>query len=511
MGKSSFLRHAAVYGAGNLLVSAGGFLLVPLYVRFLSEAEYGTLDVFTRLGEVVILCLLYNGLRQALIAFHNQARDDRERRAVVGSTLLMTALFLGAGGGLVALAAGPLGGWLGTDDPGLLQLAVLSVVLESLALMLLALAQARLESLFFAAVSFGQFLLRVVLCIVLVAGFRLGVEGVLIASCVTSGLFALGLLAREAARGGLGVDRKQIKALAWFALPFVPGGLGFFLLNSGDRFFLLHHADAAAVGAYALGYKLALAVKLFSRRPLYMVWSARMYDAARRPDAPVVFGRVFTRILGAYVAVGLALCLVQDEVVTLLSGHDYGGAASVIAPVVLAYLFLTAADLMDAGFFVTRRTAWKTPIMLTSTAVVLVLYRLLIPSFGMHGAAWATLLGFVAHAALTGLVAQRVFPVRYEWRRLVVLVGWAAMLWAASRLMPAAWWVVPAKAALWLLWPVLLWQVVFSEEEKEAARSFARGAAERPGLARRTVFSPFSREPPASASSHQTRSPAARG
>ena len=51
MAKSSFLRHAAVYGAGNLLVSAAGLLLLPLYVRCLSEAEYGTLDVFNRLGE----------------------------------------------------------------------------------------------------------------------------------------------------------------------------------------------------------------------------------------------------------------------------------------------------------------------------------------------------------------------------------------------------------------------------------------------------------------------------
>src|SRR5262249_13725971 len=88
--QSSFLWHAAVYGGGNLLVYAAGFLLLPLYVRCLSEEQYGTLDVFNRLGEVVILCLLYNGLRQALLAFHNQAEDEAERRAVVGSAILLT-------------------------------------------------------------------------------------------------------------------------------------------------------------------------------------------------------------------------------------------------------------------------------------------------------------------------------------------------------------------------------------------------------------------------------------
>src|SRR5439155_7224913 len=132
--KSSFLWHAAVYGGGNLLVYAAGFLLLPLYVRCLSESEYGTLDVFNRLGEVVILCLLYNGLRQALLAFHNQAKDETERRAVVGSAILLTVVLLGGGGALVMIAASPLGRWL-QADAGLLRLAVASVVLESLALM----------------------------------------------------------------------------------------------------------------------------------------------------------------------------------------------------------------------------------------------------------------------------------------------------------------------------------------------------------------------------------------
>ena len=63
MAKSSFLRHALVYGAGEALVSAAGFLLLPLYVRALSPEEYGDLDYLNRLGEIVLLCLLFKGLR----------------------------------------------------------------------------------------------------------------------------------------------------------------------------------------------------------------------------------------------------------------------------------------------------------------------------------------------------------------------------------------------------------------------------------------------------------------
>ena len=81
----------------------------------------------------------------------------------------------------------------------------------------------------------------------------------------------------------------QLAAMAWFALPFVPSGLGFFLLNNGDRFFLLPCAGERELGLYAFGYKLAAAVPLFGRAPLMMVWSPRTYELARLPEAPAIF------------------------------------------------------------------------------------------------------------------------------------------------------------------------------------------------------------------------------
>jgi O-antigen/teichoic acid export membrane protein len=475
MAKSSFLKHALIYGSGNLLVYAAGFILLPLYVRCLSEGEFGTLDFLNRMGEVVLLCLLFKGLRQALFSFHNQARDETEKRAVIGSALFFTLLFLGVGGGIAALMAEPMCGWFRLGDPGVLRLAILAVFLESFTVLLLALAQARVESLLFSLVSIGQFLVRVVLCIVFVTVYHWGVAGVLIASAISSGVFAAWLLLREVRRGGLRVDREQMRSMYWFALPFIPAGFAFFLLNSGDRFFLRYHVTDEQLGVYALGYKLALVVKLFSRRPLYQVWSAQMYEAAREPDAPTMFGKVFTRILAVYVGVGLALCLVAEEVVSAFTGGGYVGAAAMIPPIVLAYFFLTATDLMESGFYIKRKTGQKTVVMMFATAVTLALYALLIPPFQNMGAALATVGGFIFYAALTGIVGQRFFVVHYEWRRVTLLLVWAVLLWLAGLMLPADLWLLPVKAALWSVWPVLVWLTVLSNEEKDWLRDlFAR-------------------------------------
>jgi O-antigen/teichoic acid export membrane protein len=347
--------------------------------------------------------------------------------------------------------------------------------LEPLAMMPLALLQARVESIAFVTITISQFVVRVFLCVLFVVVLHWGVAGVFTATAVTCGSYGIGLSLRELLRKGAWPDREHLVGLMRFALPFLPGALGFFILQHGDRFFLLRCRGEAAVGVYGLGYKVALTVATFSVAPLYMVWATRMYKAAEEPNAPQVFGRTFTRIMSAFMLVGLAACLFQDEAVRILGGAAYAGAAAIIAPVVLAGFFQVASALMDAGFYVRRRTGLKLYITLASTVVILVLYVVLIPTYGAMGAALATVGGFAFLAVCTWNMTQRIFRVEYEWGRLADLAGLAVGLWLVSRFLPAAGWAIAAKGGLWLCWPLLVWMCGLpSSEEKEYAFTAVR-------------------------------------
>jgi O-antigen/teichoic acid export membrane protein len=472
MKSESFLRHAAVYGLASLLVQAAGFVLLPLYTRCMSKEDFGALEVVVRLAETVSTVLLFGGLRQALLTFYQQADDEQARRRFVGSALLLVVAGCVVGGVIALPLSGPLSLWLGGTDrglrPDLIRLAVLGILLEPLSLLPMALFQARMRSTTFVWVTVGQFLVRVTLSVAFVAGLGWGAMGVLAATAMTGALFGGALTIRELRHGAAWPDAQTLRSFLAFSLPFLPGGLCFFVLHHGDRFFLLRSCGEAEVGTYGLGYRLAMAVGMFSLTPLYQVWAARMYDVARREDAALVFGRALTRILGAYLFVGLGLVLFQDEAVALLGGRAYAEAATVVAPVLLACLFQAASSLMDAAFYIRRRTGLKLGITLAATAVMLFLYATLIPAWGSVGAALATLGGFAFLAVCTYFVTQRIFPVRYEWGRLLTAFALALGLWLAARGLPLGSWSIAAKAGLWLLWPSLLWLAgIVSSGEKQ--------------------------------------------
>lgn len=482
MATSSFLRHAAIYGVGSLLLQAGGILLTPVYTRYLAPSEFGGLEIVRRFADIAVIALLFNAWRQTALAFHGR-NDDAAQRGAVSTTIVLLISGI-AVTGILALTASAdwLAGQLDVGRADIFCLAVTAAFLDALFGVLLVFPQARQESLSFVGLTLAHFVLRIGATLLFVVGFGWGIRGIFLASALVSGMFAVGLAVRECAVGGW-PDWSQLPAMVRFALPFLPTGLCYFLLNNGDRFFLKPYGGEATVGTYALGYQIAMGVGLLARVPLAQVWSARMYEAAKRPDAPVVFGIFFTRLLACYVAVGLGVSLLQEEAVAVLGTNRYAEAAMVVAPVILAYFFQGAADLMDAGFYVTGRTIHKTWITPVSTVIMVTAYALLIPRWTAMGAAIATLIGFVAHAGLTLLVSQRIFPVRYEWGRLTAVLGLAIGVWFAARSVPEEMQGVPLKLAFWGVWLGLLWVGgAISSEEKAQFAGIGRQLALRLGL-----------------------------
>ena len=474
--KRSFLSHAAAYGLAAILVQAAGLLLLPLYTRCLGPEDYGVLEIVTRLSETASTLLLVGGFCQALFALHNQAGDEAERRRVVCAAFLLLAASAILGGGLLLSVAPQLAGFLSGAtrlDPWTLRLGILTVLLEPFSLMPLILMQARSQSLAYAGVVLGQFVARVGLAVVLVAVLGWGAAGALAAVAITGFLFGTALSALELLRGVAWPRRENFRALLAFALPLVPSGICFFVLHHGDRFFLLRHSAAAQVGLYGLGYRLGMMATVFGFTPLYKVWSARMYEAAREADAPRAFGSMFTRVLALYAFVGLGLSLFAPEAVALLAGPAFAGAAGLVPLVVLACGCQACATLFDAGLFITRRTWRKLAATVAATTVMLALYAWLIPLHGTWGAAWATLGGFAFLALATFALSQPSFPVAYEWSRLAGLASLVGIVALAAWLQP---WGIAGKMALCAAVPSLMMLLLASEEEW----AFLRRLAPRP-------------------------------
>ena len=80
-----------------------------------------------------------------------------------------------------------------------------------------------------------------------------------------------------------------------------------------------------------------------------------------------------------------------------------------------------------------EKTKYKPWILLASGIAALISFFLLIPGYGMMGAAWSLAICKLVHCGLTYFITQKIFPVNYEWGRLAGMVVAAFLLYALSR------------------------------------------------------------------------------
>ena len=204
-------------------------------------------------------------------------------------------------------------------------------------------------------------------------------------------------------------------------MPLVPSMLALWLLNFGDRFFILKLADQSEVGVYSIGARIASAMVLllaaFRAGWLAFAYSIEDDDRARRvlvrADVPAV-----RRLVGG-ARTGPALALARPV------ADDTG---------VLRRLRGRAAARLRRGRArrlqrrVDRPRAEETHAVQlgrhgSGAAVSVVLNLVLIPPYGIVGAGIANLSAFTVMFLVITWWSQRVFWVPYQWRRVVTVVG----------------------------------------------------------------------------------------
>ncbi|OPY91663.1 MAG: Polysaccharide biosynthesis protein [Syntrophus sp. PtaU1.Bin208] len=453
------LRHYLIYLAGIIMVNGASFLLIPVYATHLVPAEYGILEVIYNCIDVFNI-IFSAGLGIASLSIYSKELEETKKKATI-STAVISSLCIASLGSVVFLSAsdGMNEYFFGTkDNLALFRIAGFLMLSQILCAVPMAFLQARMDSKAFIAVSSIQSLAIITMNIVAVVYLNWRVKGILISTLTGNIVFAIGLNAWTLKTVGWRFSKPYFKRLMYFGLPFIPGGLFLFVLNSADRFFLQKFIDSSSVGIYSLGYKLGTVAGIFVLGPFLRVWGPYMFEINRRQDGREAIGKYFLYLLIAYCMAALAVSFFSDKIIRVISAPGYWEAGRIVPYVLFAYLCWSAAAFFDSGFYITEKTYYKPIIMGVAAAVIFGLYWYLIPIHGKMGGAYATAAGFFVFSMLTYAISQRIYPVVYSYGKIVLIIGYAGALFylAVAFLSENTWLILGVKSMLLVAYPAAL-------------------------------------------------------
>jgi O-antigen/teichoic acid export membrane protein len=423
-------KHSAIYGLGGIVSRLLAVLLIPLYTRFLGTGDYGKIETLVA-GSVVLGILLRAGISSAFFRFYFDSAEPEARRLVLRTsfwfTMVSATVGLAAGLALAGAISSALFGDSGSAD--LVRAAAVGLWAQMNYEQLTSLFRVEERSVAFVTASLANILLTVGATIVLVVALDKGPLGVIVGNFTGTLVVYLALLGYRREQLGLQFDRALLRRMNRFGWPLVPSALALWATNFSDRFFLVKLADVQEVGRYSLAVRIASAMVLLLTA-FRTAWPAFAYSIEDDEEARGTYGYVLTYLLFLCSWIALALSLFAPWLVRLLAptNEDFWPAARVVPELAFAAVAFAGYIVMAIGVGRARRTQFNWVVTGAAAVLNVALNLILIPPYGMLGAAIATVAAYSLMFVGMTLNAQHVYRVPYQWRRVVTAVGVAVAL-----------------------------------------------------------------------------------
>lgn len=400
MGARAFVLDTAVVAAAQLLLKLRGLVAIPLIVKMLGTAEYGVWVQTLALLEMASAVVGAN-LHHPLVRFLSES-PERGRR--IYGTLLAATVAAGAVGVLLILAAAEQVSRFALGDDahawevraGALLLLCYNVRLFNLNAYR-ALGRMKERAAFEVASTFGQLL---GISILLWSGYRL--VGVFAFMCAWEAAFAVALSTHVGRLVGIGrFDGKLLKDALRYALPLLPAGLSIWMLDRSDRLVIGHFLGPKSVGVYSANYALAGLLMLF-QTPLQVtllpkvsaLWRGERAEAVRYVS---LSNKLFLTFAIPFV---VAAPLVARPLLSKLGNEEIGAAGGLLTFLIAAGILAWGVSVMLTQIFYGARRTLPVGIVTVAAALLnLLLNFLLVPAWGVSGAAFATLVSYAASCA----------------------------------------------------------------------------------------------------------------
>jgi O-antigen/teichoic acid export membrane protein len=390
------------YGLGAYVPRIANFVLIPLYTRFLTPADFGVVDIYVTIGATLSI-LMRAGLPGAVSRFyfdHTEGEGVRD---------LYTAVAL-----VFAVVGPPMIGAQFPDTPVVpfFWLILAQSWISPAPLLQQRLLQAREQAKRSASLSATFGLTTTGLTFLFVVFIFQDAFGVLLASLIAQLVYAVQSvwLQRDDLRGRF--RRELLSPVLRYGLPLLPHHLAASLHQYVGRWLLNATTSVAVVGHLGLATRLASPLLVVTGAyanayaPVFFSWRKTLSPEAALAEARRV-GRT-TATLGA-IAVAGAACF-GALVVRHALDAAYAPSAPLVGVVAAALLANLLYTHLVTEVFYAKTTQWISVIFVVSAVVNVVALLAVVDRWGAMAAALAQVAGGVVSAIMAAALARQTFP-----------------------------------------------------------------------------------------------------
>lgn len=374
------------YTVCNFFQKGISFIVVPIYIRLLSTAEYGEWSVFQSWRDILIIFTslnLYCGVYTKTLVDIKEDERSKYTSSMQGlGTVVTIGMFI-----LYILLKGTIERLFGLDTITMLLLFIYFLVFPAFQFWF---TRQRVEYKYHKMVVMTILIsiLTPTISILFLMQTRLREKAVIFGFLFVQCIFGMVFYVYQFMKGKTFYDKKYWSYALNFNIPLIPHYLSLIVLGQADRIMIKSSCGESDAGIYSFSYQLASAMNVFvsaingSRVPwTYEQLREGAYDELKK------ISNLLCMFMGGIV---ILVSLLSPDVIRFLGTAEYSMATYVIPVVAMGIYFTFVYDMFCGVEFYYGATKYVMTASCIGAILNIILNAIFIPIYGFIAAAYTT-------------------------------------------------------------------------------------------------------------------------
>lgn len=388
--RNKLFSNTILYTIGEVVPRIISFLMMPIFTRFLTPADYGILS-YT--NSVISFIYIFStlSLNSYVLRFYFDCKDEIEQRKMLGNIFCFIALV-----NIFVLVLLNVSGPQIIDVTNIsvpwkpyFRLAVFNNFLESFSIIPMVYYRVKQNSKMFVGISLTRCVLQYVITFVMLAVCGFGIMSQYYGRLVVLLPFAMIYISIIIKHGTIILDLKQIKSALKFSLPLLPGAISYLALTSVDRIILERYVSLEIIGIYNIAYTIAMAMNMVIQS-FYKAIEPNIFQKYSSDSNQTTFLPYMKKINNIYnfalYICALALVVFSEEALMIVASEKFYTAALYVPFVLVGVIFSGRNLLMGCILTAEKRSVINGTSTMIGAIISLALNLVLIPKLGVIAA-----------------------------------------------------------------------------------------------------------------------------
>ncbi len=416
-------KDTAVYGVSTIVGRFLNFLLVPFYTNVFTTAQFG---IYTNIyAYLAFLNIVYiYGMDAAYLKY--ASIEKKSKKKIFSTAFLFVTLSTAALTLIFYLFRAPIARAMLVPDKytHLINYVILILIFDTLALIPFGNLRLERKSVKFSIIKVLNICINLVLNIYLILVQKWGIEAIFFSNLAASVFSFVALIPEIVKYLRLKIDGESLKLMLKFGLPYLPASIAAIMVQVIDRPIVLMLTDNSTLGVYQANYKLGVFMMLFVSMFQY-AWQPFLLNNAGEKNAKEIFAKVLSLFVLVASAIWVTLTLFIGDLARIeiwhgrtIIGRDFLGGLYIVPVILLAYIFHGMYVNFNAGIYIEEKTKYLPFITGGGALINVVSNLLLIPIWGILGAAFSTLFSYMFMSGSLFFTVQKFYRVNYDYKRI---------------------------------------------------------------------------------------------